>query len=142
MLFDSDGVWGFNNLQDVNAFAAASKAIDNMNVWSSPRKPISEEEYEANATANAENFMKKDSSGNINLANGYSYLSFETEDQYIYEHLFLDRDLNPLKLQDIQSRMSLDEIQELLLKIRDIIVSTEIVPKEINKIINNNITKK
>ena len=78
----------------------------------------------------------------INLANGYSYLSFETEDQYIYEHLFLDRDLNPLKLQDIQSRMSLDEIQELLLKIRDIIVPTEIVPKEINKIINNNITKK
>lgn len=73
----------------------------------------------------------------INLANGYSYLSFETDNQYLYEHLFLDRNLNPLKLQDIQNKMSVEEIQDILIKITDIIIPNDVVPKEINNLINS-----
>jgi len=73
----------------------------------------------------------------INLANGYSYLSFETDDQYLYEHLFLDRNLNPLKLQDIHNKISVEEIEEILIKIKDIIIPNDVVPKEINNLINS-----
>lgn len=78
----------------------------------------------------------------INLANGYSYLSFETNNQYLYEHLFLDRNLNPLRLQDIHNKMSVDEIQEILIKIKDIIIPNEIIPKEINYLVNSSSANK
>lgn len=71
-VFDSDGIWGFDNSQDANNFATASKKIDNMYVWSSPRVNISEDEFESNITTNANSFKRKNTDGGINPNANYS----------------------------------------------------------------------
>lgn len=72
----------------------------------------------------------------INIAEGINYLGFETEDQYLYEHIFLDRNLNPLPLQDFQNKMSKDEIENILLNIKNITIPKDIIPKELCNILN------
>ncbi len=48
----SDGIWGFDNSQDANSFASASKQVNKMSAWTSDKKSITKEEFEAGITKN------------------------------------------------------------------------------------------
>lgn len=65
---------------------------------------------------------------NINLTSGIIYLVFETHDQFLYEHLWLNSDLTPQGLQDCQSRIGKEKMIEMFERIKDIKIPTEIIP--------------
>lgn len=48
----SDGIWGFDNSSDAEKFKNASKEINNMYVWSSPKTSVTREEFENNIERN------------------------------------------------------------------------------------------
>ena len=79
--FDSDGIWGFNNLTDANSFSTASKQIENMNVWQSSKTSITREQFESNIESNAENYKRQGSGMALNPNANYSGNGIETSDQ-------------------------------------------------------------
>ena len=78
---DSDGIWGFNNPTDAQAFVKASKEIENMNVWSSPKQSITQEQFENNIIENANNYKKDGSAIGINPNANYGGTGIDVSDQ-------------------------------------------------------------
>lgn len=68
---------------------------------------------------------------NINLHKPNSILMFLTENQYLYEHLFMDENLNPLSMQDAVSRIGIDKMNEYFKRIRNIKIPIDIIDKNI-----------
>lgn len=70
----------------------------------------------------------------IDLANSKVQLGFETKDQMLYEHLFLNIDLSPSKMQDAASKMGRKKMFEIFGQVREIKIPIEQIPEEIYRI--------
>ncbi len=67
----------------------------------------------------------------INFINATSQLGFQTSDQLLYERLFLNYDLSPSLMQDAQSKIGLIDMQDMLQKIKTIIIPKEVIPDDL-----------
>lgn len=73
----------------------------------------------------------------INITNGNIQLGFQSEDQLLYERLFLNSDLTPFGLQDATSKIGKDKMKEMFNRIKDIIIPFDIIPQELLNFINS-----
>lgn len=67
----------------------------------------------------------------LDLVNGKAQLGFQTEDQYLYEQVFLEFDLTPSSMQDAISKMGIDKMMEIISKAGDIKVPIKEIPKDL-----------
>ncbi len=67
----------------------------------------------------------------INLANGKIQLGFETKDQFLYEHLFMNKDLTPFALQDATAKLGIDKMTEIFNRIKSIKIPFALIPQEL-----------
>lgn len=78
----------------------------------------------------------------IKITNGKVQLGFQTEDQLLYERLFINADLTPALLQDAQSKIGKKRIFEMFNRIKDIIIPFEAIPEDLLNIIRSSDNKK
>ena len=62
---------------------------------------------------------------------GAIQLSFQTKDQFLYETLFLNKNLSPSSMQDAQSRIGKEKMMEMFERIKNIKIPMEYIPKEL-----------
>lgn len=67
----------------------------------------------------------------IDFADASAQLGFQTLDQFLYEQLFLHYDLTASKMQDAQSKIGIDKMREMFLKIKTIKIPIEVIPTDI-----------
>ncbi len=67
----------------------------------------------------------------INFANSKALLGFQTPDQFLYEQLFLNYDLTPSGMQDANFKIGLERMKEMFMKIREIRIPKEVIPKDL-----------
>lgn len=67
----------------------------------------------------------------INLSNGNIQLGFQTDDQLLYERLFLNADLTPFGLQDAYSKIGKEKMKEMFSRIKNIIIPFDIIPEDL-----------
>ena len=70
----------------------------------------------------------------IDYANGCVQLGFQTNDQLLYEQLFLNYDLTPFEMQDAVNKMGIDKINEIFSMISDIMIPIDSIPEDLYKI--------
>lgn len=70
---------------------------------------------------------------NIDFVNEKISLSFQTEDQFLYEHLFLNYDLTPMDFQDATKKIGKERLEEMFNEIKKIIVPKDIIPNVLYK---------
>ena len=81
LLFDSDGIFGFDNSQDAQKFASASKQIAKMYVWSSDLKAgMTEEEFNNGITQNVNSYKRQNTDSGANPNAHYGSEGIETSD--------------------------------------------------------------
>lgn len=68
---------------------------------------------------------------NINLANDRAQIGFQTPDQFLYEQLFLKGNLTPSCMQDAQSRIGKERMQEMFAKIPEIKIPVRYIPEQL-----------
>lgn len=66
----------------------------------------------------------------IDLANGQVQLGFETKDQFLYEHLFMQADLAPSRMQDAGQKIEMFKMIEIFERVKDIKLPHSIIPVE------------
>ena len=71
----------------------------------------------------------------INLNCGDIQLGFQTPDQFLYEHLFLDANLMPWGMQDAQSRIGVQKMKEMFERVKDIKIPISCIPEGIYQVI-------
>lgn len=69
----------------------------------------------------------------INLANSQVQLGFETKDQFLYEHLFINGDLTPSRMQDAIEKIGLDKMQEMFDRIKTMKLPHSVIPEAFYK---------
>lgn len=67
----------------------------------------------------------------ISLTSGQIQLSFQTEDQFLYECLFLNSDLTPSPMQDATEKMGKEKMLEIFERIKEIRIPNELIPTEL-----------
>ena len=67
----------------------------------------------------------------ISLCTGQIQLSFQTEDQFLYEVLFLNSDLTPFGLQDATEKIGKEKMLEMFDRIKEIKIPKEIIPSQL-----------
>lgn len=67
----------------------------------------------------------------INFANSKALLGFQTPDQFLYEQLFLNYDLTPSGMQDAIFKIGVERIKEMFIRIREIRIPKEAIPKDL-----------
>lgn len=67
----------------------------------------------------------------IDFANESAQMGFQTQNQFLYEQLFLSYDLTPYGLQDAQQKMGIEKMQEIFSKIKSIMVPIECIPNDL-----------
>jgi len=73
----------------------------------------------------------------INITNGNIQLGFQSEDQFLYERLFLNSDLKPFGLQDATSKIGKDIMKEMFSRIKDIIIPFDVIPDDLLQFIRS-----
>lgn len=73
----------------------------------------------------------------INITNGNIQLGFQSEDQLLYERLFLNSDLTPFGLQDAYSKIGKDKMKEMFSRIKNIIIPSDIITENLLSFINS-----
>ena len=68
---------------------------------------------------------------NIHLASSQIYLGFQTEDQYLYEQLFLNIDLTPSSMQDAIDKIGIEKAKEMFDRIKQIQIPKENIDKKL-----------
>lgn len=68
---------------------------------------------------------------NINFVNKSAQIGFETNDQFLYEQLYLNYDLTPSKMQDAQNKIGIEKMREMFNKIKDIKIPIEVIPNDL-----------
>ena len=64
----------------------------------------------------------------VDFANAKLRLGFQTPDQFLYEHLYLNLDLKPAMLQDAQEKMGVENMVKIFQKIKDIKIPFTSIP--------------
>lgn len=72
----------------------------------------------------------------ISLCTGQIQLSFQTQDQFLYEVLFLNSDLTPFGLQDATEKIGKEKMLEMFERIKEIKIPKEIIPSQILDVIS------
>ena len=67
----------------------------------------------------------------IDFVNATAQLGFQTLDQFLYEQLFLKYDLTPTRMQDAQSKIGIEKMNEMFSKIRTIVIPTNVIPSDL-----------
>lgn len=67
----------------------------------------------------------------LDFPNQNAYMSFETSDGLLYEHLFFNYDLTPYGMQDAQQKMGRDKMKEFFRKINDAMLPIESIPNDL-----------
>jgi len=67
----------------------------------------------------------------INIISGNVQLGFQTNNQQLYEQVFFNQDLSPFGLQDAHKKMGIEKMNEIFLRIKDIMIPLKVIPKEI-----------
>lgn len=67
----------------------------------------------------------------IDFVNACAQLGFQTPDQFLYDHLFLNYDLTAARLQDAQSRVGLEKMNEIFERIKEIRIPEGIIPSDL-----------
>ena len=67
----------------------------------------------------------------VNLTNGYVQLRFQTPSQSLYEFLHLDADLMPWGMQDAQSRIGVEKMNEMFERIKSVKIPITCIPDEL-----------
>lgn len=70
---------------------------------------------------------------NIDFINKKIILSFQTEDQFLYEHLFLNYDLTPMSFQDASAKIEKEKLKEMFNEVKNIIIPEDKIPKKLYK---------
>lgn len=68
---------------------------------------------------------------NISLTEGDVQLGFHTPDQYLYEHLFMNRDLTPYGMQDAQEKITLERMSEMFDQIKEAKIPYSYISKKL-----------
>lgn len=72
----------------------------------------------------------------ISLCTGQIQLSFQTEDQFLYEVLFLNSDLTPFGLQDATEKIGKEKMLEMFERIKEIKIPKEAIPSQLLDVIS------
>lgn len=67
----------------------------------------------------------------ISFINANAQIGFQTPDQFLYEHLFLNFDLTASRMQDAQEKIGVERIHEMFNKIKDIKIPKEVIPADL-----------
>ncbi len=67
----------------------------------------------------------------IDFVNASAQIGFQTPDQFLYEQLFLKYDLSASRMQDAQSRIGIERMQEMFKKIMEIKIPKDVIPKDL-----------
>jgi len=67
----------------------------------------------------------------VDFANARANMIFQTPDQFLYEHLFLNYDLTPSSMQDAIEKMGIEKMYEIFDKIKDIRIPEECIPNDL-----------
>lgn len=69
----------------------------------------------------------------IDFVNASAQLGFQTLDQFLYEQLFLNYDLTASRMQDAQSKIGIEKMNEMFSKIKTIKIPIEAIPSDLYK---------
>lgn len=79
----------------------------------------------------------------IDFVNSQIQLGFQTDDQLLYEQLFLNYDLTPYGMQDAINKMGIDKMKEIFSKVNGISIPGKCVPSDLYELyLNSNCLKK
>ena len=67
----------------------------------------------------------------IDFMNANAVMSFETPDQFLYEHLFLKSDLTPSPMQDAHDKIGIEKMKEMFAAIQNIKIPIKIIPGDL-----------
>lgn len=67
----------------------------------------------------------------IDFMNANAVMSFETPDQFLYEHLFLKYDLTPSPMQDAHDKIGIERMKEMFSVIQNIKIPFEFIPDDL-----------
>ena len=67
----------------------------------------------------------------IDFVNAKVRLGFQTPNQFLYEHLFLNYDLTASTLQDVQPRIGIEKMDEMFARIKLIKIPLDIIPNDL-----------
>lgn len=67
----------------------------------------------------------------IDFVNAQVQMGFQTDDQLLYEQLFLNYDLTPYGMQDAINKMGRDKMTEIFSKVCDIKIPRECIPSDL-----------
>ena len=67
----------------------------------------------------------------IDFANASAQLGFQTLDQFLYEQLFLNYDLTAFGMQDAQSKIGIEKMNEMFSRIKTIKIPPEVIPSDL-----------
>ncbi len=67
----------------------------------------------------------------IDFANASAQIGFQTLDQFLYEQLFLNYDLSASSMQDAQSKIGIEKMNEMFSKIKTIKIPTKVIPTDL-----------
>ena len=67
----------------------------------------------------------------ISLEKNKAQLSFETDDQGLYEQFYFSNGLEPSRMQDAIKKIGSEKMQEILTKTKEIIIPFEVIPEKL-----------
>ncbi len=67
----------------------------------------------------------------IDFINASTQLGFQTSNQFLYEHLYLNYDLTACKMQDAKAKIGTQKMIEMFSKIKTIKIPTEVIPNDL-----------
>ena len=67
----------------------------------------------------------------VDFINSSIQLGFQTSDQFLYEHLFLNYDLTASRMQDAKSKMGTEKMNEIFSRIKTIKIPIEVIPSDL-----------
>jgi len=78
----------------------------------------------------------------IDFTNALVQLSFESENQFLYEQIYFNYDLTLSGLQDVKNKISKEELEKIIIKIKEIKIPKENIPIDLYNICNVSINQK
>lgn len=72
----------------------------------------------------------------VDFTSGSVHLGFQTEDQFLYEQLFLNSKLEPWAMQDAQSKIGKEKMLEMFARIKDIRIPESSIPEDLYKVLS------
>ncbi len=69
----------------------------------------------------------------IDFIDASAQMGFQTPDQALYEHLFLEYDLTPSGLQDAQSKIGVEKMYDMFKRIKEIRIPKQFIPCDLHQ---------